>query len=374
MTQPFSGKGSAIRFFILLPVLLVVSACDMLLGTDSSPGIPKDNPGINASLPAEFPANRNGNTQRITVAQRWNQSCPDNQACTPSPKGRLEYTYDTGRLDSVIERRSDASSNQVSYRQYFYSSTTRLDKVAVAKNSTSNFHTLHHYTYDDEDDPSDFKADPVNGYTANSNANKLRLEYICKKLNFDASDIDNIECTRDGRDPDDSDTIEYFQADEVIAYIYYANGYLYRKEFDVDNSGTIDHQKIYHYSSQQLLTRVDTDNHYDGVIDERYRYVRDNDNVLRAFLDNGFDVGRTRGTDITVSYRLGSSDEVTRECYFATDRLEKRVSGLWEEGNCTNSSRQKFHWDFTWENGSCWAGGLDDIDPEARAINYLCKE
>src|SRR5690606_6112975 len=90
---------------------------------------------------------------------------------------------------------------------------------------------------------------------------KLRKEYIC---DIDLPVVTTEICNRDN-------------AAEVITYIYYETGYLYRKEFDVNNDAKIDHQKIYHYDNNNVLVRVDTDNFYNGKIDERYEYERSNE-------------------------------------------------------------------------------------------------
>lgn len=376
--QSIGTVGTAklcMKLMLPIAVIMLASACDFI-GKSSSKNIPKDNPGRNASLAEDIAREPTDNSHRMISAQRWTQSCTESLSCTQSPDGRIEYSYNGAHLDIAIEYETNTAGDVVSFRQYYYDSDpNRLDKVAVRE--TGNFHTLHDYTYDDENDPSDFLADvddaqddnatnDGDGYNGNLDIArpKLRLEYVCK---INAADASAETCDRDS-------------AFEVIRYIYYADGRLYRKEFDVQNNTKIDHQKIYYYR-EGLLTRVDTDNFYNGFVDERYTYKRnffDNEEQasLRLFIDNGFFAASTRGIDRTVSYKVHETGYVDQECYFRGELLgeqnnknEDQVSGA-----CTTGSTQGFHWEFEWELSPCWAGGLDDIDPEARAIDYLCKK
>ena len=202
---------------------------------------------------------------------------------------------------------------------------------------------MHDYTYDDENDL---------GYLANNSLSrpKLRKEYIC-------------EINVVGDAAASAETCDRLTAVESVFYVYYASGYLYRKEFDVNNDNVIEHQKIYYYDANNQLVRVDTDNFYNGEIDERSLYER-NGNELSVLIDNKFANTDTRGTKIAVSYLLDQDlgNTINKECYF-----KKTIQ-------CEENSRHNYHWEFTWVSEPCWAGGLDDIDPEARAINYLCKE
>jgi hypothetical protein len=350
-------KVKSSRCALLLSLLLVASACDFI-NVGSSPSIPKDNPGRNADLPAGVAGVPTDNTHRMTSALRQSQQCYENASCDPAnSNGYISYNYAGALLDSAEERESTISSPVVSFRQYHYDTNNRLDKVSVRE--TGNFHTLHDYYYDDEDDPSDFVSDDEFGDTAGDgyNANtgltrpKLRIEYICE-INLAA--VTTEICDR-------------LTAIEVINYIYYADGRLYRKEFDIDNDTNIDHQKVYYYSDG-LLNRVDTDNFYNGIVDERFDYERDTydgdgaGETLRVFVDNNRI--QNRDINITVSYQLSDEGLVTKECYFSGELGSA----------CTDSSTHSFHWIFNWEVNACWAGGHDDIDPEARAIDYLCKQ
>src|SRR5690606_12920509 len=116
------------------------------------------------------------------------------------------------------------------------------------------------------------------------------------------------------------------------------------------------------------------------IVEERYYYERDNfdseeEVTRRVFIDNGYLAKATRGIDRTVSYRLDTGGLIGQECDFRgvleglLDRDEDEVSGARATG-----SRQPYRRLFTWVAHRCWAGGLDDIDPEAGAIDYLCKQ
>lgn len=382
--QSIGTVGTAklsMKLILSITLLMLASACDFI-NKGSSKNIPSDNPGRNASLAEDIARGPGDNTYRMLSAQRETQSCTESLSCTQFPDGRIEYSYsDSGSgpyLETATEFETDAVGDVVSFRRYFYdaSNPDRLDKVAV-RGETGNFHTLHDYTYDDENDPSDFLADvddaqddnatnDGDGYNGNLEIArpKLRLEYVCK---IDVADASTETCDRDS-------------AFEVIRYIYYADGRLYRKEFDVQNNTEIDHQKIYYYRDG-LLTRVDTDNFYNGIVDERYTYERDFfDNeeqaTLRLFIDNGFFAAGTRGIDRTVSYRIDEQNKVLQECYFRGELLGNQGNNNEGEisGACTLGSTQGFQWEFEWVESPCWAGGLDDIDPEARAIDFLCKQ
>jgi len=366
-----------LKAVFMVSILAFASACDLVVEKKSGPHIPTDNPGDTVNLVEGLAGGPSDNTHRMTLARRQKQKCSEDLSCTQIDDGLIEYTYSTaGRLDTALERKFGFGSEVESQRQYYYggSGANRLDKVAVR--ITGNFHTLHDYTYDDEDDPSDFLADEDDaddgnrnndndGYNAQNNLSrpKLRKEYIC---DIDVADASTETCDR-------------LSAREVISYIYYEDGRLFRKEFDTDNDTEIEHQKIYRYRDG-LLDHVDTDNFYDGVIEERYVYDREdweandnnNDEELRVFIDNGFNSSSTRGIDRTVSYRLDSDNLVRQECYYRGEWRNR--TGDEVSGDCTGSSTQGYHWKFNWEQADCWAGGLDDIDPEARAIDYLCKQ
>ncbi len=370
-------------------LLFALNACDFLDKT-SSPFIPQDDPGANVNLGTSYPAARpvtfdgdgnieqesisvalapSSNSFRMTSAQRQNRSCPDGLSCTSSDLELIEYAYTLGGLlDTASEYRSGPGSELVTFRQYFYNGN-RLDRVAVS--GSGDFHTLHHYFYDDEDDPSDVWADVEDaqdqnssndndGYNRKTNLTnpKLRREYIC---DIDTAAPAAVLCDRSN-------------ASEVIDYVYYDNGILYRKEFDIDNNNTIDHQKIYYYQGN-ALERVEVDNFYNGDLDEIYTYTRGGDasgEGLEVAIDNDHISPRTRGPNIFVTYELDANEAVVRECYFEPDYPRT------EEGTaiktCSSASRHNFQWIFTWTAGNCWAGGIDDIDPEARAIDYLCKQ
>ena len=394
-------------------LLSALNACDFL-DTTSSPSIPKDDPGANVNLGTSYPAVRpvaddesisvatapSSNTFRLVSAQKQNRNCPEGQSCTSSDAGQITYefcpvnnpTIDTNPLDNLICSSTDypgtrtflvraieystsgddsdiSDGDVVSYRRYFYSGN-RLDKVAVSDEFNANYHTLHDYTYDDENDPSDTHADIEDAEDNNSNNDndgynavsltrpKLRREYVC---DIDTSSPSLLTCDR-------------ANAAEVIDYVYYDNGVLYRKEFDVDNTATIDHQKVYYYDGP-VLERVEVDNFYNGVLDELYVYNRGGDATGRGLeltIDNDYISPKTRGFNIFVTYELDASNAVVRECYFEPGYPQ--TTGGDDIKDCNSGSRHNFQWVFTWTAGDCWAGGIDDIDPEARAIDYLCKQ
>lgn len=416
-----NAQRVSFKILALLLLLGATNACEFI-SKGSNASISKDNPGANSNLAKEFARDVSDNNYRMIAAVNRVQYCEPNLACTQTDMNYITYNYDvSGRLDNVVEETTVNNGREVtSRRQYHYSDSDgdstldRLDKVSVRLNG--NFHTLHDYFYDNEDDGS-FKAISIS-------RPKLRREYIC---DIDLPLVTSEICNREN-------------AAEVINYIYNEDGYLYRKEFDVDNNTKIDHQKIYRYKNN-ILTRVDTDNFYNGKIDERYEYEHSDDLGLRVFIDNGYVAKKTRGTDKAISYKVGynqnhvatagqtsfsydfylsSTDQiqvelngdvltettdytvnntliapyggtidlltpaadgdeiilsahdkvVSKECYF--NRLTAK--------ECTNNSAENYQWVFTWEKesvpdaGNCWAGGLDDIDPEARAIEYLCKQ
>lgn len=350
---PANSRPLLAQFKPLLTLTLLAgltSACELIIDKASGPSIPKDNPGINANLPATFPNSPNDNGFGITSAQKTIQTCYVGDPCEQEPAGHITYNYDANfHLLTATERSTDPSSSLVSHRHYFYNGT-RLDKVVVSSDSsnsaTATFHTLHDYTYDDEDD---------GAYQANNNLTrpKLRREYICE-INVVGDALAILE------------NCNALTAIEVINYVYYETGFLYRKEFDVDNDTLVEHQKIYRYDTENRLIRVDTDNFYNGEIDERYTYEW-LDNALTVLIDHKFANPDTRGTKLAISYQLNDNTmgrTVNKECYFKNE----------EALECKGNSRHAYHWEFTWQAASCWAGGLDDIDPEARAINYLCKE
>ncbi len=385
--------GFTAKMLLLATLLVSINACDFIVD-DGKPNIPSNNPGANANL-APAPLNPTQNLYRMDQAIREQQNCvKDSSACDPViPLSHIQYIYDDttagawgtgGLLNRTVEREPDSLSTVVvSYRLYIYDATNnlKLDKVAVADDGSSNFHTLHDYTYDDEDDPSDMSADvgtnppETDGYNANLTltAPKLRKEYIC---------------TIDTANPAPSATIttafpdscDRYTADETITYIYYANGLLFRKEFDTDNDGDIDHQKIYSYNNLGELTRVDTDNYYNGILDEVYEYDRDTfageagATTLRAFID--WNRLKNEGVDRTVSYELDVNNNPVRECYYGGE-LNKTVSNYNAArdgitGVCLDTTTQYLQWRFVWVTANCWAGGLENIDPETRAIGYLC--
>jgi len=411
------------RILSLLLLVSVMSACDFIKkGSSASPVT--GNPGVNVSLASEFADGPTDNSHRMLRAVKQIQYCAPNVACTQTPKDYITYDYadglgllPAGFLETAVEETVGTLGLEItSQRQYYYIDSSgdlildRLDKVAVRVNG--NFHTLHDYFYDDEDD-GDFTA-------LAQPRPKLRKEYICD-INLPV--VPGVT----------TETCDRSNADEVITYIYNQNGYLYRKEFDVNNDTKIEHQKIYYYDNN-VLSRVDTDNFYNGDVDERFEYEFDAELGLRVFIDKNYLVKPT-GTDVASSYKIGyqentiatasqtifpfsfyiaSSDQIivtlndtilvetndytvtpilvppfggnvtlnigaadgdeivlsgydnitSKECYFNKSTPNE----------CTNNSKENFHWLFTWELGDCWAGGLDDIDPEARSIDYLCKQ
>lgn len=415
-----NAQRVSFKLLSLLVLLGFASACEFI-DKGSSPAISKDNPGARANLAEAFAAGPSDNNYRMIQAVKRVQYCEPNVACTQTDMNYITYTYAGSLLDSVVEETTVNIGREVtSRRQYHYvdsnddSILDRLDKVSVRLNG--NFHTLHDYFYDDEND-GDFDA-------INISRPKLRREYIC---DIDLPVVTTEICNRDN-------------AAEVINYVYYETGYLYRKEFDVNNDAKIEHQKIYYYQNNELV-RVDTDNFYNGKIDERYEYEQSDELGLRVFVDNGYVAKTTRGIDKAISYKIGynqnyvatAGQEVFSYDFYLsnTSQLTVVLNGtvLTEttdydvfniltspfggtidlvvpaaEGDelalsahdtvldkecyfnrttaneCTNNSAENTHWVFVWEEesapdaGNCWAGGLDDIDPEARAIDYLCKQ
>jgi hypothetical protein len=419
----FSYASAKTLFLILF--LGLASACEFIDKTSSSI-VQSDDLGANVSLPDTFPTDASGNSHRMVSAQRVQQVC-DNGSCSQLVFSYIDYSYIGDFLTTATEIEIGAITNTVtSERQYYYNGD-QLDKIAVR--ATDNFHTLHDYYYDNENDYDN---------NAKETLNKLRREYIC---DIDLADASTDSCARLKTSPTEHTAIQ------VVNYIYNEDGYLYRKEFDVDNDDKIDHQKIYYYENN-ILSRVDSDNFYNGRIDERYSYQVNDELSLLTYLDKSYLSTLTRGTDVAVSYKqgnqetyiynesesnrsftysfkveansdvqvslndtvliettdytvsnttaapyggsitidgtisLGNEDEivistinsldpdnkmksvVTKECYFNQETSE----------DCTSTSSQSYHWIFTWEEQACWAGGLDDIDPETRAIDYLCKQ
>ena len=116
----------------------------------------------------------------------------------------------------IVGSESDVLRSQ---RQYHYTDT-RLDKVSVR--NTGNYHTLHDYVYDDEDDE---------GFTAlDLERPKLRREYIC---DINLAEVTTEKCRRTAINNEDDPSLNVFEAAEIVTYIYNENGYLYRKEFDI---------------------------------------------------------------------------------------------------------------------------------------------
>jgi hypothetical protein len=328
------------RILFLVLIMQLAIACEFI-SNGSSPSIPKDNPGANANLPEAFAQQPSDNAFRMTTAERIKQIC-DGEFCTQLLFSYIDYVYDpsTGRLDSTTESEVGVITNTVvSNRQYYYVDN-RLDKVAVGEGG--NFLTLHDYTYDDENDDSD-------GYQAiGLDRPKLRKEYVCS---INTSDALSENCDRNS-------------ADSITSYIYYADGYLYRKELDVNGNKEIDHQKIYYYDNSNNLVRIDTDNFYNGNIDERYEYTGVGKDLI-VFIDKDYLSSLTRGAEEIISYKLANNDSyVVKECYFR---------GTMEQ-TCSDDSRESFNWVFTWEEDNCWAGGLDDINPDTYSIGYLCTK
>jgi|GEM_PF-6394656 len=387
----YLGKAAILCF-----LLAFNTACDIFIKNEGIPQPVTGNPGINANLSTSFPAitptpssqntnnvnraaNPSDNQIRLTVAQRQTQTCPDSleSPCTMTDDRRIELTYLAGLIDETVELETGIGSDEVSYEKYFYASDNpnRLDKLAKAESSSSNFNLIRDFTYDDENDVNDKEADiedardnnsnnDNDGYNANLDITipKIRKEYICDELDLDVIAAQAFICDRSN-------------ATEVVDYIYYANGVLFRKEFDSDNDTEIEYQDIYYYEDN-ILTRVDNDNFYNGMVDSRITYTRDQNDALTVAVNT--DVIAGDDLDYVVSYRLnsGSNGEVLTECYF---RRGFPLDGNEDtNSNCSidpsSGSRHDFHWIFTWETNNCWTGGLDDINPEARAIEYLCKQ
>lgn len=362
-------SGHIIKVLLIALSSVAFTACD-LVDPKTEPAPSTGNPGELVNLSTNFESDPSSYNQRISTSTRYRQPC---ELVTGDPSTTaddvvnclqtniLSYNYDASdRLASSVE--TDLANNET-YRRYFMYADSRpnaqLDKVAQGRGDSlaTNYYELHDYSYDSEEGGS---------------TNKLYAEYICDITAADDAEAEAATCNR-------------LNALEVFYYIYNANGYLLRKEWDSDNDSITEHQQIFSYiadpnnSGDFLLSYVQDDDFYNGVIDKDQVLTYTDGILTTRELD--FDL-TIADIDSIINYDRQDADpgaifsgQITKECYQMTPRSDSDYACSELSGDPADDELRghAFFWEHVWEDEDCWVGQLNEIDPENRASEFLCR-